>query len=80
MKHFSDYGPPTDSPMDPRNAPTDAEEWYENTKACLESAQDYIRKALRVLEAERYPDIVVTTAMDDAIIELGGIVPVERLS
>jgi hypothetical protein len=77
MKTFDDYGPPTDHPHDPRN--TLEEEWYECTKACLESAQDYIRKALRVLEAQRYPDIVVTTAMDDAIIELGGIVSTARL-
>jgi DnaJ-domain-containing protein 1 len=75
MKTFDDYGPKTDHPLDPRNDATDAEQWYENTKASLESAQDYIRKALRVLEAERYPDIVVTTAMDDAIVELGGTVP-----
>lgn len=72
---MDDYGPKTDHPHDPRNSLTDSEEWYENTKAELESARDYITKALRVLEHERYPDVVVLQAIDDAIIELGGVVP-----
>lgn len=72
---LNDYGPPTDHPHDPRNSLDEADELYENTLTALETAQEFIAKAIRVLNRERYPDLVVTLAMDDAIVELGGIAP-----
>ena len=73
---MDDYGPPTDHPHDPRNGPTtDMEEWYEATSVALDNALHFICKARRVLDKERYPDAVVLLAMDDAIVELGGVAP-----
>ena len=73
IKTFDDYGQKTDHPHDPRNSLDDAGEHYESTLAALEAAKGFVEKAIRVLERERYPDIVVTVAMDDAILALGGV-------
>jgi hypothetical protein len=75
MQKFDDYGPTTDHPHDPRNAPDDMEELCESTLTALETARGFIDKAIRVLNREKYPDIIVTLAMDDAIVELGGVAP-----
>ena len=73
---FDDYGPPTDHPNDPRNGQTDDEEWSLATLEALESAERYIQKAKREIEARGETDmLIVTLAMDDAIVELGGIAP-----
>jgi hypothetical protein len=75
-KQFSDYGPPTTHPHDPRNAPDEYDEWFDATYAALESAKDYINKAIREMDSGADRDeLIVTLAMDDAIVELGGVVP-----
>jgi hypothetical protein len=73
MKTFDDYGPTTDHPHDPRNSPDEAGELYESTRTALENALHFVNKAIRVLDKERYPDCVVTQAIDDAIAELRGV-------
>lgn len=72
---LDDLGQRTEHPHDPRNGLTDREELVESTKTALENALHFVNKALRVLAKEGYPDVVVTLAMDDAIVELGGVAP-----
>lgn len=72
---MNDYGPTTNHPHDPRNGLSDEDELFETTLTALETARDFINKAIRVLNKEKYPDIVVTMAIDDAIYELVGAKP-----
>ena len=74
---MDDYGPPTNHPHDPRNGSTDEyDEWFDATYAALESAQRYINKAIREMDSGSDRDeLVVNLAIDDAIVELGGVAP-----
>jgi hypothetical protein len=72
MKKLDDYGPTTDHPLDPRNAPDDDEEAFNASLDLLEMASGHIKNAIKALRRDGYWSPTVDGHVQDAVTDLGG--------